>query len=98
MNTVIAFGLGIMGVVAVGGWIAISIITGTSSGTEVPISIISGLVGVLTGKNLAQQKSQSQAGETLGKIAETASEAQRVVNAVECIKNIAKGGKEHGNE
>ena len=45
-----------MGIFAVVGWIIISIKTGTSSGTEVPISIISGLVGVLTGKNIAERR------------------------------------------
>ena len=58
-NQVISWGLVIMGVAAVGGWIAISMITGTSSGTEVPISIISGLTGVLTGKNMAEAKIHS---------------------------------------
>ena len=56
MNTVISWGLSAMGVIAVGGWIAISLHTGTSSGTEVPIAIISGLTGVLTGKNIAENK------------------------------------------
>ncbi|MBR3624212.1 MAG: hypothetical protein IKN43_12790 [Selenomonadaceae bacterium] len=55
-NTIISWGLVIMGVGAVGGWIWISLRTGTSSGTEVPISIISGLTGVLTGKGLAEAK------------------------------------------
>lgn len=45
-----------MGVTAVVGWIWISLRTGTSSGTEVPISIISGLSGVLTGKNIVENK------------------------------------------
>ena len=55
-NAIISWGLAIMGESAVLGWILISYITGTSSGTEVPISIISGLVGVLTGKNIAERK------------------------------------------
>ena len=54
MNTVISWGLVLMGIMSVGGWIWISLQTGTSSGTEVPIAIISGLTGVLTGKNIAQ--------------------------------------------
>ena len=45
MNTVISWGLVFMGVIAVAGWIAISIITGTNNGTEIPLSISSGLVG-----------------------------------------------------
>lgn len=56
MNTVISWGLSIMGGLAVIGWIIISVNTGTSSGTEVPISIISGLSGVLTGKNIAENR------------------------------------------
>lgn len=44
-----------MGIGAVAGWLWISLRTGTSSGTEVPISIISGLTGVLTGKNMIDQ-------------------------------------------
>lgn len=58
MNRIISWGLVIMGVGAVAGWIFISIKTGTSSGTEVPISIISGLTGVLTGKNMVDSKYQ----------------------------------------
>lgn len=55
MNMIISIFLGIMGLVAIGGWIAISIVSGTSSGTEVPLSIASGLSGVLTGKGLAEK-------------------------------------------
>ena len=39
------------------GWIAYTIYTGTSGGTEIPIAVSSGLTGVLTGKNIAQNKS-----------------------------------------
>ena len=56
INGIISWGLAVMGVIAVVGWIIISYNTGTSSGTEVPISIISGLSGVLTGKNMAESK------------------------------------------
>ena len=56
MNTVISWGLVVMGIMAVGGWIALSIHAGTSSGTEIPLSISSGLIGVLTGKKLAEMK------------------------------------------
>lgn len=56
MNTVISWGLVVMGVLSVAGWIAYSIHTGTSGGTEIPIAISSGLVGVLTGKNVAQHE------------------------------------------
>lgn len=54
MNTVISWGLIVMGNLSVAGWIAISILTGTNNGTEIPLSIASGLVGVLTGKKLAE--------------------------------------------
>lgn len=56
MNTVISWGLIIMGNLSVIGWIAISILTGTNNGTEIPLSIASGLVGVLTGKKLAESR------------------------------------------
>lgn len=56
VNVVIAWSLGVMGFTAVLGWIIISWITGTSSGTEVPISVISGLSGILTGKGMAESK------------------------------------------
>ncbi|MBQ9408974.1 MAG: hypothetical protein IJU28_06255 [Clostridia bacterium] len=56
MNVVISILLGIMGMFAVLGWVAISMSSGTSSGTEVPLSIASGLSGVLTGKGIAEAK------------------------------------------
>ena len=52
MNRIIALGLVVMGTISIGGWIAYSILTGSSNGTELPIAIASGLNGVLTGKNL----------------------------------------------
>ena len=52
MNGIISLGLVLMGVLSIAGWIAFSIVHGTSSGTEIPIAISSGLIGVLTGKNL----------------------------------------------
>ena len=90
-NTVISWGLAIMGMFAVIGWIVISIKTGTSSGTEVPISIISGLTGVLTGKNLAQTQIKGTNPTTpLEQIATTATETQKIIDAVETMKDIAK--------
>ncbi len=79
MNAIISWGLVLMGTCSVVGWIIISMQTGTSSGTEVPISIISGLVGVLTGKNLSSGRptTNSPTGETLGKIADTSTEAKK---------------------
>ena len=56
MNVVISILLGVMGLFAVLGWVAISYSAGTSSGTEVPLSIASGLSGVLTGKGMAEAK------------------------------------------
>ena len=82
MNTVISWGLSIMGGLAVIGWIIISVNTGTSSGTEVPISIISGLSGVLTGKNIAENRMRKKMEETTredsqeGKAAETANDIE----------------------
>ncbi len=89
-NKIIASGLVVMGVVAVCGWLAISWKTGTSTGTEIPIGIISGLVGVLTGKGMAERAQQSNTAETLGKVAQTAGEAQKIVQGLEAIKDIAK--------
>ena len=45
-----------MGILSVGGWIAFAVLSGTSSGTEIPIAISSGLIGVLTGKNLSKDE------------------------------------------
>ncbi len=56
MNQIIAWGLVIMGVLSIAGWVAYSIITRSSAGTEIPIAIVSGLGGVLTGKNLDKKK------------------------------------------
>lgn len=89
-NKIIASGLVLMGTISVAGWLAISWKTGTSTGTEIPIGIISGLVGVLTGKGMAERAQQSKAAETLGKVANTAGEAQKIVQGVEALKDIAK--------
>ncbi len=95
MNNIIASGLVIMGISAVWGWIFLSIKTGTSSGTEIPIGIISGLTGVLTGKKLAEYQmsnkaQQSQTSQTLEKIADVAGQGQKIVDAVDNIKNTIK--------
>ena len=92
-NKIISFGLVVMGIIAVAGWLAISWKTGTSTGTEIPIGIISGLVGVLTGKGLAEtkaQQTQSQTAHTLGKVSEVASQGQQIVNAIDSIKDTIK--------
>lgn len=96
-NRIISFGLVVMGIISVVGWLAISWKTGTSTGTEIPIGIISGLVGVLTGKGLAEKQGQpaqqSQVSQTLGKVSETASQAQSIVNAAEAIHDAIKPKK-----
>lgn len=99
MNMIISWGLVVMGVIAVAGWILLSYKTGTSSGTEIPIAIVSGLGGVLTGQKLQEMKQQnrqeqpSQTSQTLGKVSEVASQAQTMVDAVDALKDITKGGK-----
>ncbi len=55
-NAIISVVLGAMGIFGVIGWVIISWNSGTSSGTEVPLSIASGLSGVLTGKGMAEAK------------------------------------------
>lgn len=96
-NKIISFGLVLMGIIAVSGWLAISWKTGTSTGTEIPIGIISGLVGVLTGKGLAEKQSQpaqqSQAAQTLGQVSEVAHQGQTIVNAIDNIKDALKPKK-----
>lgn len=95
-NRIISLGLVVMGVIAVTGWLAISWKTGTSTGTEIPIGIISGLVGVLTGKGLAEKpQNQSQAAQALGKVSEVASQGQAIVNAVDAISTAFKDKKEN---
>ena len=95
INRIISLGLVIMGVISVAGWLAISWKTGTSTGTEIPIGIISGLVGVLTGKGLAERQQnqsvqQSQVGQTLGQVASVASQGQQIVDAIDGIKDLGK--------
>lgn len=91
-NKIIACGLVVMGIIAVAVWGAISYKTGTSTGTEIPIGIISGLTGVLTGKKMAEYEmgQQSKTAETLGKVAETAGEAQKIVNAIDKVQEAIR--------
>jgi len=56
INVVIAYGLVLMGNIAVFVWGILSYASGTSTGTEIPIAIISSLGGVLTGKHITEQK------------------------------------------
>ena len=99
-NRIISLGLVLMGIIAVAGWLAISWRTGTSTGTEIPIGIISGLVGVLTGKGLAEKQQtqpaqqQSQTAQTLGQVAEVASQGQNIVNAIDSLKDVFKKEKQ----
>ena len=96
MNKIISCGLVFMGIIAVVGWIMLSYKTGTSSGTEIPIAIVSGLVGVLTGQKLQEMKQNSQiapqspTAQTLGQVSEAASQAQTIVNAVDALGKIGK--------
>jgi hypothetical protein len=93
-NIIISIGLVVMGIIAVSGWLLISWKTGTSTGTEIPIGIISGLVGVLTGKGLAEKpQNQSQTAQTLGEVSEVASQGQAIVNAVDAISTAIKEQK-----
>jgi hypothetical protein len=95
-NLVIAIGLVTMGIIAVVGWLLISLKTGTSTGTEIPIGIISGLTGVLTGKKLAEaqmQSHQSQTSQTLGQVAEVAQQGQTIADAIDSIKDTLKPKK-----
>ncbi|MBP3723579.1 MAG: hypothetical protein J6I62_10050 [Selenomonadaceae bacterium] len=60
VNVLISIALGAMGIFAVITWGIISYNSGTSSGTEVPLSIASSLGGVLTGKGIAEAKFQKE--------------------------------------
>ena len=82
MNIVISWGLVVMGIIAVIGWIILSYKTGTSSGTEIPIAIVSGLGGVLTGKNLADKAHQNKMAEI--------GEEEKDVQTMETSENAEK--------
>ena len=60
VNVLISIALGVMGIFAVITWGIISYKSGTSSGTEVPLSIAGSLGGVLTGKGMAEAKFQKE--------------------------------------
>ena len=70
--------------------------TWTGGGVELQTTIASGLLGFLgriamsDGQRQNQVPAQSQTSEALGKIAETASEAQKIVGAVDAIKDVVK--------
>ena len=95
MNTVIAWGLVVMGVISIIGWVLLSYKSGASVGTEIPIGIISGLVGVLTGKGLAEraQLQQSQVSQTLGQVANVAAQGQQIADVVDNLKDTFKPKK-----
>ena len=97
-NRIISLGLVLMGIIAVAGWLAISWKTGTSTGTEIPIGIISGLVGVLTGKGLVERQQnqpaqQNQTAQTLEQVANVATQGQQIANAVDAIQDVFKPKK-----
>jgi hypothetical protein len=89
-NNIIAIGLVLMGCVAVTGWVLLSYKSGSSVGTEIPIGIISGLTGVLTGKKLAEYENQSKPSEVLGQVSQAAGQAQNIVNAIDALSHIGK--------
>ena len=91
-NKIISCGLVVMGIIAVITWGIISYKTGTSTGTEIPIGIISALAGVLTGKKMAEYEmgQQSKTAETLGKVEATAGEAKKIVEAIDAVKDTFK--------
>lgn len=89
-NIIISIGLVVMGIIAVSGWLLISWKTGANTGTEIPIGIISGLTGVLTGKKLAEYENQSKTAETLGQVSQAAGQAQNIVNAIDALSHIGK--------
>ena len=60
VNEIVAIGLTVMGVLAVIGWAVYAVIYGQPTGTEIPISISSGLAGVLTGKALSKGEKHSE--------------------------------------
>lgn len=98
MNTVISWGLVIMGIISIIGWVLLSYMAGASVGTEIPIGIISGLVGVLTGKGLVERQQnqpaqQNQTAQTLGQVANVATQGQQIVNAVDAIQDALKPKK-----
>lgn len=76
----------------------LSILAGTwaGGGVELQTTIASGLLGFLgriamsDGQRQNQVPAQSQTSEALGKIATTASEAQKVMEAVDTIKDVVK--------
>lgn len=55
MDIIISWGLVIMGIISIIGWIAYSVATGNSNGTEIPMSIVSGLTGALAGKHVSKK-------------------------------------------
>ena len=75
----------------------LSILAGTwaGGGVELQTTIASGLLGFLgriamSDGQRQNQTAQSQTSEALGKIATTASEAQKVMEAVDTIKDVVK--------
>ena len=69
--------------------------TWTGGGVELQTTIASGLLGFLgriamSDGQRQNQTARSQTSEALGKIATTASEAQKVMEAVDTIKDVVK--------
>ena len=98
MNTVISWGLIVMGNLSVIGWIAISILTGTNNGTEIPLSIASGLVGVLTGKKLAESRIIGNLPPIVPEAIARQNEQLKQASALDSTQQQKKGAKENADE
>ena len=56
MDIIISWGLVVMGIISIIGWIIYSIATGNSNGTEIPMAIVSGLTGALAGRHMPRKE------------------------------------------
>lgn len=56
MDIIISWGLVIMGIISILGWVIYSIYTGNSNGTEIPMAIVSGLTGALAGRHIPRKE------------------------------------------
>lgn len=68
-DRIVAFGLVIMGVVAVAGNIAYALLCGSNGGTEIPMAIVSGLTGFLGRGLLNEQEAKKMANAATQQIA-----------------------------
>lgn len=56
MDIIISWGLVVMGIISILGWIIYFIDTGNSNGTEIPMAIVSGLTGALAGRHMPRKE------------------------------------------